>query len=170
MQRGEVASLYLCIFALTPCGICPVNVESLQLGTSPLHFRREAAVYDPLTLTLLPCTLAICRLDPAAALPDWAAAGSFYAATRTPEELSIVCEQHLVHAGVACQRDWRCLKVAGPLDFALTGVLARLAAPLADAAIPVFVISTYDTDYLLVQAAQLAVAITVLRTAGHTVI
>ena len=109
---------------------------------------------DHLTLTLLPCTLAICRLDPAAALPAWAAASRFYAVTRTDEELSVVCEQHLVPADVVCQRDWCCLKVTGPLDFALTGILARLTAPLADAGIPIFAISTYDTDYLLVKADQ----------------
>lgn len=124
---------------------------------------------DHLSLMLLPSTLAICRLEPAAALPAWAAAGSFYAVTRTSEELSVVCEQHLVPADVTCQRDWRCLQVAGPLDFALTGVLARLAAPLADAAIPIFVISTYDTDYLLVQANQLAATADALRAAGHAV-
>lgn len=124
---------------------------------------------DHLSLTLLPRTLAICRLEPAAALPAWATASRFYAVTRTGEELSVVCEQHLVPAAVTCQRDWRCLQVAGPLDFALTGILARLAAPLADAGIPVFAISTYDTDYLLVQAGQLAAAVDALRAAGHAV-
>lgn len=124
---------------------------------------------DHLTLTLLPCMLTICRLDPAAALPAWAAAGHFYAVTRTDEELSIVCEKHLVPGDIVCQRDWRCLKVTGPLDFALTGILARLAAPLADAGIPIFAVSTYDTDYLLVKADQLAAAVAALCAAGHAV-
>ncbi len=124
---------------------------------------------DHLSLTLLPSTLAICRLNRAASLPAWATTSRFYAVTRTDEELSVVCEQHLVPADITCQRDWRCLQVAGPLDFALTGILARLTAPLANAGISIFAISTYDTDYLLVQAGQLDAAITALRAAGHAV-
>ena len=124
---------------------------------------------DHLKLTIQSYTLAICRLDPAADLPAWIVGSRFCAITRTDEELSVVCDQALVPAASACQRDWRCLKVAGPLDFALTGILARLAAPLADAGIPVFAISTYDTDYLLVKADQLAAAVAALRAAGCTV-
>lgn len=126
-------------------------------------------MFDHLELTIQPYTLAICRLDPAARLPAWIDASRFCAITRTEEELSIVCEQGLAPSDILCQRDWRGLKVAGPLDFALTGVLARLAAPLADAGIPVFAISTYDTDYLLVKADQLAAACETLRAAGCTV-
>ena len=124
---------------------------------------------SPLRLTTLPFTFAICRLDVESPFPVWSAPSRMLAIVRTDEELSIVCQQELVPPGVACERDWRGLKVAGPLDFALTGILARLAGPLADAGIPIFVISTYDTDYLLVKGEQLPAASAVLRAAGYTV-
>lgn len=124
----------------------------------------------PRTLALLPDTFAVCRLDPTAAIPAWASSGNFTAITRTPDELSIVCAQTSVPAGITAERNWRCLKVVGPLDFALTGILAALAVPLAQAGISIFAISTYDTDYLLVQAAHLAQALTVLREAGWIVV
>ena len=67
-----------------------------------------------------------------------------------------------------CQPGWRCLQVAGPLDFALTGVLASLAQPLAAAGVSIFAISTYDTDYLLVPDEALDASLAALRSAGHT--
>lgn len=117
-------------------------------------------------LILLPQQLAVCRLAPQSPLPSWAG-GSFTALTRTPDELSIVCDQQRVPEGVAAENDWRAFKVAGPLDFSLTGVLAALAAPLADAKISIFALSTYDTDYLLVKESALTGAVQALRRAGH---
>ena len=122
-----------------------------------------------LTLSVLPDSFAICRLAPDAPLPDWATATDFISVTRTTDELSIVCRASQVPPAVQSERGWRCLKVCGPLDFSLTGVMVSLAAPLADAAISVFVISTYDTDYLLIKAATIERAIRVLTAAGHTV-
>lgn len=122
----------------------------------------------PLTLFLLPETFAICRLAADAALPAWAIAGPFYAVTRTAHELSLVCAQDQAPPGIPCQPGWRCLQVAGPLDFALTGVLASLAQPLAAAGVSIFAISTYDTDYLLVPDEALGAALAALRSAGHT--
>jgi hypothetical protein len=121
----------------------------------------------PLTLVLLPETFAVCRLPADAPLPAWALAGPYFAITRTSDELSIVCVQAQVPSGVTCQPGWRCLQVAGPLDFALTGVLASLAQPLAAAGVSIFAISTYDTDYLLVPDRSLAAALAALRNAGH---
>jgi hypothetical protein len=120
-------------------------------------------------LTLLPNLFAICRLDAAAAIPAWAAAGRFFSITRTVEELSVVCLQSCVPAGIQCERDWRCLQVAGPLPFATVGVLHSLVQPLAEADISVFALSTFDTDYLLVKAADLARTIDALRQHGHMV-
>ncbi len=82
----------------------------------------------------------------------------------------IVCLQDSVPPDVTCRRDWRCLKVDGPLGFEQTGVLASLAGPLADAGIPVFVVSTYDTDYLLVSEPQATRAAEVLTGAGHRIL
>lgn len=121
-----------------------------------------------LTLSILPDTYAICRLD-RDAVPLWAAANDFISITRTTDELSIVCCDHNVPDNVTCDRGWRVFKVEGPLDLSLTGVLASLAGPLAEAQINLFVVSTYDTDYLLVKEANLMQAVDVLRQASHIV-
>lgn len=105
---------------------------------------------------------AICRLPADAPTPSWAQKGGLSCITRTRDELSIVCEQRLVPEGISGQRDWRALRVPGPLDFALTGVLAKLTAPLAEADISIFALSTFDTDYLLVRDADFDAAITLL--------
>jgi hypothetical protein len=121
-----------------------------------------------LTLSLLPDTLAVCRLAPDASLPDWAA-GELLSITRTSDELSIVCAERHVPASVRCEKGWRCLKVAGPMDLSLIGILASLAVPLAEARIPLFAVSTYDTDYLLVKETDVERAVEVLRKAGHMI-
>jgi hypothetical protein len=120
-----------------------------------------------LTLILLPQTFAVCRLGPTEPLPSWATSGALCSVTRTPSELSVVCPQASVPDGIPAERGWRCLVVAGPLDFALAGILASLATPLAAAGIALFALSTYDTDYLLVKADQVARAVDVLSAAGH---
>jgi uncharacterized protein len=122
-----------------------------------------------LTLSLLPEILAICRLDPSRAIPGWAGQGNFYSITRSGDEISIVCAEGDVPEGENCEFGWRALKVAGPLDFSLTGVLASLVGPLAGAEISVFAVSTYETDYLLVREPQLERAISELAHAGHLV-
>jgi hypothetical protein len=85
------------------------------------------------------------------------------------DELSIVCAEEHVPPDVRADRDWRALKVEGPLDLALTGILASLANPMAQAQINLFAVSTFDTDYLLVKGYNLARACEVLRQAGHVV-
>jgi hypothetical protein len=95
-----------------------------------------------LTLFVLPVSFTICRLDASAPIPDWA--DNFFSITRTRDELSIVCPSRNVPAGIQCERNWRGLKVAGPLDFALTVILAALATPLAQAGIRIFAISQHS--------------------------
>jgi hypothetical protein len=124
---------------------------------------------DPLSLSLLSDTLAICRLGAREPLPAWAWTGEPASVTRTRDELSVVCQADAVPDGVPCETGWRCLKVEGPLDFGLTGILAALTAPLAAAGIPVFAVCTYDTDYVMVKAENLERAIQALRAAGHRV-
>jgi uncharacterized protein len=122
-------------------------------------------------LRVLPGALAIARLDPGAALPAWASepAGALRAVVRTAAELSIVCADGAVPAGVRAERGFRALAVTGPLDFGLTGVLAALAVPLAEAGVSIFALSTYDTDHVLVRAERLDDAVAALRAAGHRV-
>ena len=117
-----------------------------------------------LILSLLPETLAVVRMAAGAALPGWIDwSDPFVTVSRTRDELSIVCPEARLPTDAQAERGWRGFKVEGPLDFALTGILARLAAPLAEAGISIFAISTYDTDYLLVRAADLEAATAVLR-------
>ena len=123
-----------------------------------------------LPLELLPDTLAICRLDPGAPVPSWTAGPSpFLTLSRTADELSITILQSTVPAGVACERDYRAVRVRGPLPLDLVGILAAIADPLAAAGLSIFAISTYDTDYVLVKARELDVALQVLRQAGHRI-
>ena len=122
-----------------------------------------------LTLSILPDTFSICRLDPDARVPAWADARPFTSITRTADELSLVCLDKNIPTEVIANHGWRCLKVEGPLDLSLTGILASLAAPLAEARIGIFAISTFDTDYLLVKEQALTEAIAVLEEAGHIV-
>ena len=93
--------------------------------------------------------------------------GNFSSITRTSDELSIVCPQSNVPIGIECEKDWRCLKVEGKLEFSQTGILASLATPLANAGISIFAISTFDTDYLLVKEEKLEMTNGVLISAGH---
>ncbi|MDZ7840329.1 MAG: ACT domain-containing protein [Gammaproteobacteria bacterium] len=120
----------------------------------------------PLKLSVLPGTMCIARLPPDAVLPDWVPEAAWCSITRTAEELSIVCEAVHVPPNVRQQGGWRLLQVAGPLDFALTGVLHRIAAPMADAGVSIFALSTFDTDYVLVSEAELGVAVSRLRKSG----
>lgn len=92
-----------------------------------------------------------------------------WSVTRTPDELSVVIAESAVPPEVRAEREWRALKVAGLLDFGLVGVLASLTAPLASAGVSVFVLSTFDTDYLLVRDPDLPRAVAVLRDAGFTI-
>ena len=121
-----------------------------------------------LRLTRLAGRMAVCKLPSDAPVPAWAS-GALWSVTRTPDELSIVCAEEVVPAGVTRQGPFAVLAVVGPLDFALTGVLAGLTTALAAAAVPVFALSTYDTDYLLLPAARAEDAVAALGIAGYTV-
>lgn len=120
-------------------------------------------------LDLLPGALAVLQLPPDAVWTDRPDAGPLVSVTRTETELSVVCAESAVPDGARAERGWRALRVAGRLDFALTGILAHLTAPLATAGVPVFVVSTFDTDYVLVRSAHLGAATDALRAAGHDV-
>ena len=122
-----------------------------------------------LELRLLPERLAVARLGSEASVPDWAFGEGFYSVTRTPDELSLVCSEHLVPEGQIAERGWRGLAVRGPIAFQETGVLLSLAAPLAAAGVSIFALSTYDTDYLLVREKALGLTVDVLRQAGHKI-
>ena len=116
-------------------------------------------------VSVLPGTLAICRLHASERIPSWALElhEGFVSITRTPDELSIVCPQDAVPPDTRVEEDWRALVLPGPIPFEMTGVLAALTVPLAEAGIPVFAISTYDTDYVLVREKNVERALHVLQ-------
>jgi hypothetical protein len=122
-----------------------------------------------LSLIFVDGTFAVCRLASEMSLPGWATAGGFFSITRAADELSVVCRQDAVPEGIVCERGWRCLGVAGTMPFSVVGVLASMTAPLAEAGISVFAISTFDTDYLLVKDKDFDKAVAALRQAGHKV-
>ena len=120
-------------------------------------------------LTVLPGFFAIVRLAAEAPLPRWATQGGFFSVTRTGDVLSVVCAAEQVPSGVAAVTGWRALRVKGPFALSEIGVLATLTAPLAEAKVSLFAISTFDTDYLLVAEKQLSAAIAALKGAGHCI-
>ena len=115
-----------------------------------------------LKLSVMTIPLAVVRLDASCNIPFWGTEGDFFSITKTQEELSVVCSEDKVPENVKVEKGWRCLKVEGPLDFGLTGILASLAQPLAEAKISIFSISTFDTDYILVKKENLQKAIAIL--------
>jgi len=99
--------------------------------------------------------------------PDWVPPDGFTAVTRTSTETSVVCPEDAVPEDVKAQKGWRILGLVGPFDFALVGVLASVINPLAAARVPIFAISTFETDYILIPEEHFARALTVLQEAGH---
>jgi len=118
--------------------------------------------------TTLHGPFAICKLDPAAAIPDWAITGVLSSITRrTSNELSIICEQANVPQDTKAERGFRCIRLEGPFDFQAIGILESFLGPLAQAGVPVFALSTYDTDWILIQEKYWENALSVLMKAGH---
>lgn len=122
-----------------------------------------------INLTILKDRLGICRLDPSGPVPAWATAAPFFSVTRSSRELSVVCSEQSIPEGTPVFRGWRALKVKGVLSPSEIGVIASLAEPLRLAKIPIFVLSTYDTDYILVRDRHLKKAVLALSEAGHRV-
>jgi hypothetical protein len=116
----------------------------------------------------LPVTFAVCRLPPDAMVPASIVTARFISITRTAEELSIVCPIDQIPRDAKIESPWVCLKLEGPLPFALTGVLASFLHPLAERGVPIFAVSTFDTDYVLVKEEHAAAALETLIKAGHT--
>ncbi len=114
--------------------------------------------------------LAVCRLDADAPLPNWLPTGGFTSVTRTDHELSIVCAGAVVPDGIQAERGWTALQVLGPLPFDAVGILRRIAEPLADAGIPIIAIGTFDTDYVLINQAQVRAVDAILVRSGLSLV
>jgi len=141
---------------------CRAQLGRLFVGTT-----QEAPL---LKFRQLPTPYAICQLPATDPVPDWTSQGEFTSITRTPAELSIVCPESTFPAGIKADRGWICLQLQGPFPFSETGILSSFIAPLSANAIPIFAISTYDTDYVLIQQPFLEEALETLRHAGHVLL
>jgi len=122
------------------------------------------------SLQLLEGKFTVHRFSANTQVPSEVLQASFFSITRTDKELSIVIPQSISLDSDKKETDWRCLEVLGPLDFSLTGILAGISDVLAKAEVSIFAISTFDTDYILVNSAKAQKAVNTLRSADYTVI
>ena len=136
------------------------NGSSVQPPEHPCYSR-----FVKLKYSRLPGLCAICRLPADAPLP--AVTGAFTSITRTDDELSIVCPEESIPAAAQAEKGWIALKLLGTFPFSQTGILAAFVHPLAEQKVPVFAISTFDTDYVLVKEAFAGMAMEALGAAGH---
>jgi hypothetical protein len=122
-----------------------------------------------LQLSLLKDKYGICTLPNTAPIPDWALTQSLASITRTEKELTIVCRLEILPSQYQSDLKWRCFKIDGSFDLNQIGVISSISSPLADAGISIYVISTYDTDYFLIQEQNLKQTISVLSSSGHSI-
>lgn len=113
---------------------------------------------------------AIVQLPPAAAIPAWCDGDGFVSISRGDDELSVVCLKERVPGAIANDGEWACLKLIGPFAFDETGIILSVVMPLSQNDIGIFVVSTFNGDYLLVQNSDLHSAIALLTEAGHSVL
>ncbi len=125
---------------------------------------------NKLTLKLYKEKYGVCRLSKDDKLPKWCELNDFVSITKTDDELSIVCREDIIEEGVVCEKDWRMLKILGPLDFSLIGILASISSILAENKISIFAISTYDTDYILLKNDKIEDAVKILRANNFAII
>ncbi len=121
-----------------------------------------------LNLSLLKDKYAVCSLPATAPIPDWALKESLVSITRTEDELTIVCRQDLIPTQYKRDLNWRCFRIDGSFDLNQTGVISSISSPLTGAGISIYVISTYNTDYFLVQEDKLNQTISILSHSGHS--
>ena len=120
-----------------------------------------------LVLSVLFETFTIHKLSPDESIPEEILKSNYYSVSKTENELSLVCSEVIEVQSLQSSKGWKCIKVAGPLDFNLTGILAGISDILAKENISIFAISTFDTDYILVRTQDLSSARTTLRQAGY---
>lgn len=123
-----------------------------------------------LNMKLLDGKYGVCRLSTNEAVPAWGFKGEFFSITKTEDELSIVCLEENISEEIRCEKGWRILKVEGPLDFSLVGILSKISGLMAKNDISIFAISTYDTDYILIKDENIKMAIGVLNKDDYNVI
>lgn len=123
-----------------------------------------------LTMELMKETYGVCRLEKGDDIPKWGIESSFFSITRTEDELSVVCNEEDIPDTIKSEKEWRILKVLGPLDFSLIGILSSISSILAKEKISIFAISTYDTDYILLKETDLSQGIKALEANRYKII
>ena len=129
-----------------------------------------SSVPQKIKFRILSQVYTIVRLAPGAPVPDWATNGDFTSITRTLDELSIVCPAENVPKEIDSGPRWICLKLQGPFSFSPTGVLLSFIQPLSNNGIPIFAISTYDTDYVFIQEQFTDRTLKALQAASHELV
>jgi hypothetical protein len=122
---------------------------------------------NKIVLSILEETYIIHKLDQSTNLPEELIECEFYSLSNSQEEISLVCPEQILIQSENSSPNWKCLKVAGPLDLNLTGILAGLSDTLSKAKISIFAISTFETDYVLIQKQVLETAKSALKSAGY---
>jgi uncharacterized protein len=123
-----------------------------------------------MTIIVLPNLYSIYKFRNDAVLPKWIFTSEFYSITKTKEELSIITVQKdFLSTDILVSKDWRILKIEGPLDFSLTGIIADISAVFKKHEISIFTISTYETDYIMVKQKDLDIGLDALQVNGHKV-
>jgi len=120
-----------------------------------------------LVLSILSETFTIHKFSPDASIPEKILKSNYYSVSKTENELSLVCSEIIEVESLQSSKGWKCIKVRGPLDFNLTGILAGISGILAKGDISIFAISNFDTDFILVRSQDLSSAKTKLRQAGY---
>ena len=123
-----------------------------------------------LTLRLLPGSFCVHRLAANAPIPSGVDGGDFFSATRTADELSVVCSIDVPLSSLKRESGFSCLQVLGVLDFSLTGIIAELSTKLAEAQVSIFAISTFNTDYVLFKTEHSALVQKTLQRVGHEIL
>jgi hypothetical protein len=132
--------------------------------------RREFVVMSEFTFVVRPESFCIRRIPLHWPLDLRRLGADWYSLTRNGEELSLVAPEHIDIDAGECQRGWSCLTIQAILDFGMIGVLAAVSRLLAEANVSIFVISSYDTDHILLRTGDLENAVKALTSAGHCVV
>ena len=128
---------------------------------------QKVTASQKLVLSVLSETFTIHKLSPDESIPEEILNCNYYSVSKTENELSLVCSEVIEVQSLQSSKGWKCIKVVGPLDFNLTGILAGISDILAQTNISIFAISTFDTDYILVRKHDLSSATSKLRQAGY---
>ena len=119
-------------------------------------------------LEKIPYPLTVCKVQ---TLAEVDLSKEFFFVGKTDEEVSLVCITEDAPEGAIAREDgWRGFRIQGVLDFSLIGILARVSAVLAEKEIGIFVVSTFNTDYVLVKEAEFGRALAALEEAGYVVV